>query len=494
MLKRLSIIGLILLLSAIGFAQETTPEPEITPDAEATSVVSNNSDEMCPALVSNALDLTQRNCSATGSNEACYGYIFIDAALRAQNEQFSQPGDILDVINIESLQLSPLDTNSGQWGVIVMSVEANLTDRTQAVNDDVQIVLFGDTALRDASQFIEVSAISTVNIRRNPRTNAEVIGSLSTDDTIIANGRLDDSSWLRVRVNDDGVLGLGWISADFLEPSADIALLPPLTTEEAENPADDLAIQYGPMQAFVFESAEADAPCEQAPNSGMLIQTPDGAASVTLWLDEVVIQLDGTGIISAQANGDLTVGVIDGTAQVEANGGISTAVAGQAIDVPLDGDLVPADEPSDPRPIDANEVQALPVDLLNDPVSIPLVNDNNNSASNILASADGNFQWRFNYASAAPYICSDGSEVVLDSAGIAPTISAEADAIVVSGLRFAEVTEGVYRASYVDNSNNLIQDTLQVIASDRIIGDRTIDFSQPICTLNVSFTIHLGTP
>ena len=492
MLKRYTFIGIILLLGAVVFAQEATPEPEITPEAEVTEA--SNSDEMCPALVTNALDLTQRNCSATGSNEACYGYIFIDAALRTPNTQFSQPGDILDVINIESLQLSPLDTNSGQWGVIVMSVEANLADRTQNVNDDVQIVLFGDTELRDASQFIEVIANTTVNVRANPRTDAGVISSLATGDSIIANGRLEDNSWIRVRVNDAGEIGLGWISADFLEANAELELLPPITREQAENPsADDLAVQYGPMQAFIFESAEDDSPCEQAPNSGMLIQTPDGAASVTLWLDEVVIQLDGTGVISAQADGNLTVGVIDGTAQVEANGGVSTAIAGQAVDVALDSELVPIEAPSVPRPIEGDEVQALPVDLLNDPVTVPLVDDNN-TASNILATASGDFQWRFSYNSAPPYICSDGSEIILESAGIAPTISAEADAIVVSGLRFAEATEGVYRANYVDGSNNLIQDTLQVVASDRIIGDRTIDFAQPVCTLNVSFSIQLSAP
>ena len=170
---------------AIVFAQESTEDPEITPEAEVTEV-SMDIDEMCPALVTNALDLTQRNCSATSTNEACYGYIFIDAALRTTDTDFSEPGDILDVINIQSLQLSPLDTNSGQWGVIVMSVEANLNDTTQIANDDVQIVLFGDTELRDASQFIEVTATSNVRIRSNPSTSGNLVSVLEAGESIVA--------------------------------------------------------------------------------------------------------------------------------------------------------------------------------------------------------------------------------------------------------------------------------------------------------------------
>jgi|GEM_PF-4101925 len=495
MLKRLALIALFLVAATV-FAQEATPEPEATADAETTVspeftpevTEMAGEDDLCPSLVENAIQLTQTNCEATDTNEACYGYIFIDAELRSGDAEFVAPGDIEQVINIQSLQLSPMDTASGQWGVIVLEVEPNAesTGDGTTPDDNVQIVLYGDTQLSDASQFVEVTAIGNVNIRERPRTSAGIIGSLTAGESLIANGRLPDNSWFRVRIVTESEVAIGWIAAEFLEPGFDPETLPEITAEEAEQPPEDIAAQYGPMQAFIFESGADDAPCSEAPNSGMLIQTPDGVASVTIWLDEVVIQLDGTGVISAQADGNLTVGVIDGTAQVEANGSTSTAVAGQAVDVPLDGDLSPSGDPSDPRPLEEDETQGVPTTLLDDPVTIPTA-----SSAPIIAPASDGFQWQFSYTTPPPYICSDGSEVTLATAGVNPTVTAEADALVISGLRFPQTTPGVYRGSYLDNNGNVIQDTFQVVSSDRIIGDRIIDLSNPICSLTVSFSIQL---
>lgn len=491
MLRRLIALMLILIFTTMVIAQESTPEAEVTPEAEMTpeATEASSEDDQCPILVANAIDFTQRSCSATNTNEACYGYTYIDAAFRSLNVNFIEPGDIEDVIDIQSLRLSPLDVTSGEWGVVVMAIEPNITTSEDETlpEDDVQIILYGDTTLSDASQFIEVTALSGVNIREFPRTTANIIGSLESGDVLIANGRLSDNSWFRVRITGNEDVSIGWIASDFLEPGFDADTLPEISIEQAEQATDDIATQYGPMQAFIFETGEEDAPCSEAPNSGMLIQTPDGVASVTLWLDEVVIQLDGTGIISAQADGNLTVGIIEGTAEIEANGETSTAVAGQAVDVPLDVNLSPSDAPGAPRALDEDEVQALPVELLNDTVTVPSAGE-----APILGTASGGFQWRFSITTQPPYTCSDGTEVTFQSAGVGASISAEADAIVISNVRYAEVSNGVYSATYSDSNGNLFQDTIQLISSDRLAGDRIIDFSNPICTLTISFTFQLS--
>lgn len=485
MFKRLFII-IILTLGVVTSAQDNTADPELTP--EVTEMPSDA--DMCPALVANALDFTQSNCSDASTNEACYGYIFIDAEFRSETAQFIEPGDIEDVINIQSVQLSPLDVASGQWGVIVLRVEpnANLDESNTLPSDDVQIVLYGDAQLNDASQFIEVTAINDLNIYNRPDTETSVLGNLSADETVIANGRLADNSWYRIRISDAGEVGIAWIEGNQISTSFDPEMLPIISEEQIEQP-DDVAVQYGPMQAFVFESAEADAPCEQAPNSGMLIQTPDGVASVNILLDEVVIQLDGTGVVSAQADGNLTIGVIEGNLQVETEDGVSTAVAGQAIDVPLDSDLRPTGAPEEARPLSPDEVQALPTDILDDPVIVPIVEPT--TGIDLRTASDG-FGWTFSYTTPPPYTCSDGTDVTLASAGVAPSVIAETDAIVISGLRFPEVSDGVYRASYTDPSGNLITDTLQVVSSERISGERVFDLINPICTLTVSFSIQFG--
>ncbi|MEO1288039.1 MAG: hypothetical protein AAFV93_09725, partial [Chloroflexota bacterium] len=311
----------------------------------------------------------------------------------------------------------------------------------------------------------------------------------------------EDNSWYRVRIVEEGEVLNAWVSADFLAPSFDPETLPVFTVEEAEQIPSDTAATYGPMQAFVFESAEDDAPCAEAPNSGMLIQTPDGVASVNILLDEVVIQLNGTGVISAQADGELTVGIIEGTAQVEAEGGISTAVTGQAIDVPLDSDLTPAGEPEDPRPFDEDEVQSLPLDLLDDEVGQAPVSATDGSGngggtggtSSGLSQAGEGFTWRTQYISAPPFICSTGDEVGYNTTGAPLQLTPEVDAIVISGLRYPETSDGVYQLTYADpNTGTLISDTLRIASTDRLSGERVLEFVSPPCTLTIEFVIQLG--
>src|SRR5688572_25585542 len=98
------LIFVILILSASVFAQEATPEitPEVTAEftPEATAAVSaeatpesTNDPDQCPLLVQRALDLTQVNCSDTNLNDACYGYILVDAELRDEASPFVEQGD-----------------------------------------------------------------------------------------------------------------------------------------------------------------------------------------------------------------------------------------------------------------------------------------------------------------------------------------------------------------------------------------------------------------
>ncbi|MEL6309656.1 MAG: hypothetical protein AAFQ52_16060, partial [Chloroflexota bacterium] len=464
----------LLLVGSVVLAQEATSTPDSPEDASSAEVTpeataSIDDEASCPALVTRALDLTESSCDGTFTNEACYGYTFIDASLRDQDASFVQPGDITDVLDIQTVQLSAMDVAADQWGLMVMSVDANTGEQTVITTEDVQIVLFGDTTLQDASAFVELSVDEDIVIYEEPAEDAFLVAEVQAGETLIASSRLDDNAWLRVRIIEETSVRIGWVQADSVTPVSDIEVLPILTAEEAAEPPTDLAAQYGPMQAFIFESGELDAPCAEAPNSGMLIQTPEGVASVTIWLDEVVVQLDGTGVISAQADGDLTVGVIEGTATVAANGEESTAVAGEAIDVPLDENLAASGVPSDPRDIADDEVQALPVTVLDDPVALP------GTATPAGAPFPSGDAWVFGYTTEAPFICSDGSEVDSVSAGINAVITVQSDSITLSGLRFNQSTAGVYSASYADSVGNFITDTLQVVNSTTIVGERTID-------------------
>lgn len=258
---------IILLIAAVVLAQDSESTPEITPEATAEMTPEVTVEPVaCPNLVKDALDLTALNCDATDTNQACYGFIDIDAETRTNTIDFTNPGDIVDVLDLQGVQLSPMDLDNGLWGLMVMDVEANTTDDSTAV-DNVQIVLFGDTELRDASQFVQVVALDDIDIYEKPRRDSEVIFRLAQDESIIVNSQLEDGSWLRIRFNDEetGESFIGWLEAEKVTAASDLDVVQTMTAENAELPPDDLSVQYGPMQAFVFESGRDDAPCEKPP-------------------------------------------------------------------------------------------------------------------------------------------------------------------------------------------------------------------------------------
>lgn len=461
------ILCMLIVLMGVGVsrAQEITPEPEPV---------------TCPDVVQTALRLTTERCEDTGVNRICYGHLVLDAQPRSGLSpfDFGEPGDQVDVVSVQSLRLSAMDTLSGQWGVVIMQVEAN-TDAADIAGDGVQIVLFGDVALDDATPFLAAEAIDAANIRSFP--DGPVIDSLAAGDTVTVNGRLEDGSWLRVRLSQPES---GWIFADLLALSGAADGLIAFSAEEArEGTRDDLA-RYGPMQAFYVASGSDDSPCPEAPDSGLLIQTPEGMASVSLWMDEVVIDLNGTAAISAQAGGDLTLSVLDGAASVTAAGETRAVGAGGQISVPLDADLAAAGVPGAPRPYAPDAAASLPLGLLDDPIT---------AAPPLAEGRPLDGDWRFSWG-VESLACPDGTDVPFISGAVAGTLTTQNESLLWGGVTYQQTTPGVYSATYADADGNLHQDTLLVIAPDRIEGEKVLDLLSPVCTLYVPFRLDYSGP
>ncbi len=450
---------------------------------EATETPDDANSEDCAVIVQSALDLTQISCDETGLNQACYGHLLMEAQPRigVTEFNFNEPGDTVGVAEVQSLRLGAMDVDTGQWGVMMIDIAAILAEGETVTSEDVQLLLFGEVGVEDATQFMWVTSLTDVNVRRYPRdNNSAVIASLPPGERVVASQRLEDNTWLRVRLPDlqEGEQ-LGWLSAELVSPEGDVESLEAVSLDEALSATpDEQAVDYGSMQAFYFQSGD-DSPCAEAPN-GLLIQTPEGMGSVTLWMDEVVIQLDATAFVQAQPNGALTVSVLDGSAQIESDGETRTATEGTQISVPLDENLAAAGAPSDPTPYEMETVTSLPVELLDDPVTI---------ASPVeQIPLDGN--WLFSW-DVDTMTCPDGTVIPFESDGLTGEIRVQADGLTWHGTYYTEVSQGVYTAAYDDGVGNLHQDSLQVIAGDRIEGEQIIDFVNPICTLHVPFRIQL---
>jgi hypothetical protein len=261
--------------------------------------------------------------------------------------------------DLQSLRLSEMDTASGMWGVALLRMQANLSSAVPEKN--VTLLVFGDVDIENAASDVAlldvtVQVASTVNVREQPDLVATIVGRLTPGQTVTATGRLEDGSWVRVLLPEGNS---GWVDSSLLQGG-----IPDLDTVEASVP------YFGPMQAFYLESGMDDALCPEAPNSGILVQTPEGVAEVTLLVNEVDIQLGATAYFQAQAGENMAVRVVEGRVRVTAQGVTETAYAGSEVTVPLDANGKPAGPPAPPVGYEMSAVSALPVGRLERTVAV----------------------------------------------------------------------------------------------------------------------------
>lgn len=130
--------------------------------------------------------------------------------------------------------------------------------------------------------------------------------------------------------------------------------------EDARTSEDETA---RPMQAFYFQTGVGESPCLEAPQDGILVQTPEGAGRIELTVNNAVIDLGSTAFLQADPGVQMRVAVLEG------DGIITTAEA--TVDIPAGQQaLLDLDEdglvlgPVAVEPYDPQEFQALPIDVL----------------------------------------------------------------------------------------------------------------------------------
>jgi uncharacterized protein YgiM (DUF1202 family) len=312
----------------------------------------------CPALVETAIEVTNLQCGALGQNQACYGNVQIDASPFSEIDQFqfSQPGDVESLANIQAMQLGALNVANNTWGMARLEVMANIPD---ANFETVTLLLFGDVEIENQVQArepiaVEIATEQRVNVRSLPNTSAWVVDSLEPGTVVDALGRIENTSWLRIQIPDGGT---GWIWAELIETDFDLSVL----DVEAEN-----APYYEPMQAFTLQTdiTDSQSNCATAPSDGLLIQTPEGMGEITFRINEVTVNIGSTVFFQAQSGEAMTISTIEGQARVTVDGQTTTAFAGTQVTVPLTEDLRPTGSPAQPVPYDMEIMMTLPLETL----------------------------------------------------------------------------------------------------------------------------------
>jgi hypothetical protein len=318
--------------------------------------------EVCRDIVQAALDRTDEVCDGTGRNRACYGHDMLNAEPHPGFEEFKfeKAGDTVAVGQINSLRLSPMDVEAGTWGVALMEVQADIPDDKP---QNVSVLLFGDVKVNNLIAdpiLMDATVIATgnANVRKEPSEDAFVMATIPAETTITARGRSEDNEWIYIDVPNQNSKH-GWVASSLLDLSGSISTL---------HVIEPGMTQYGPMQAFYLSSGPNQTTCEEAPNDGLLVQTPDGIAEIRLWINEVKIRLGSTAFIQAQPGNRMTIQTLEGEAHVEALGVEQVAVAGTGVTVQLNQESQAAAPPSRPQVYESQDVQNLPVQNLERPI------------------------------------------------------------------------------------------------------------------------------
>jgi len=342
------------------------PEP-ITPILTST----------CPTQVLGAFTATGLICTDLQAGEACIGNGLVEATARegVSDFRFSQIGDKTPLTNAGEIRLRTLDAPNPLWSVV--QAENNILTSGGLTNLSAKMLAFGDVTLLDdgdvAQVVIEegnqrtatVLAERGLIIRTKPDPSGGATWQLLAGEQVIVSGQTVDKAWLRVNVP-SGFGGSGWVYAYYMDvaggqetlPFVDVNSPPPTAIAPPPPP------EYGTMQAFKLLSVNTDPSCIETPDSGVLLQSPNGMLEeMKIRVNGVRMEFNGTIFLQAQANGELRVSVLEGAVFfIEASGRV-TANANTVGIVNMGSNLEPL-SPVTVVPLNLGNLAFLPASLL----------------------------------------------------------------------------------------------------------------------------------
>ena len=126
---------------------------------------------------------------------------------------------------------------------------------------------------------------------------------------------------------------LGWVFASLVTASGDASALDSCRSDPGRNALHADA-------GFLLQAPASPRPdCEQAPQDGILIQTPQGVGQINLRANDVDVQLGSTAYLQAQPSGNMTVSVVEGEGHVTAQGQTVVSRQGRRRTIPMDANL-----------------------------------------------------------------------------------------------------------------------------------------------------------
>lgn len=268
----------------------------------------------CPQIVEQALQSLGDNCDDLSRNAACYGYNLVTAEFSetVAEDFFTQPADTSELGILESIQTAEMDTDLSQWGIALMSVQANVPNSIPG--QAVRFVLLGDVEVESAVEPdgtfesidpIDVTLTDSANIRSGAGLSFNVIGGVEVGVTVPVDGQNTDGTWYRTIFNER----VGWIFADLIEGDDNLDNLPVIDGQ-----------QRSPMQSFYLRTGVGTPQCDEAPSDTLVVQGPENI-EIDLTVNGADVRLGSTVAMRILPPGNvIEFTVIDGSLTIIGGG------------------------------------------------------------------------------------------------------------------------------------------------------------------------------
>jgi uncharacterized protein YraI len=313
-------------------------------------------DVSCPALSNAAIAETRSACQDMTEGQACYGSPPVSAEISGADVLFDSPGAKAPLESVQDL--ATVRTSEGV-GMATLRTIAYPLDRWNPGN--ITMILMGDAIIRqDERDAYGLNTLTTTvtdsagaNVRSGPGTDYEAFDVLQTNEFVKLTGRVRSDNWLRLQLPDGTT---GWISSQVVNQELVLSELPVVSVSSPEP-----QLLFSLYSIFGLETSTRDAPCAEAPESGVLLQTESRDNPLRLRVNQRDIIVAGTVFLQSQPDDQLTLYVIEGRASIDE----TTADEGYQINVPLELTEIGEDlPPAEQQPYDFDRMAPLPTWLL----------------------------------------------------------------------------------------------------------------------------------
>ncbi len=315
----------------------------------------------CETVAAQALASAQEACAGLERGDVCFGHVGVTATMSG-TDVLTASGERVAVADIDTLQTTAANVESGEWGIAALQLPVGLPDTSTGVT----AVLFGAAQMTRPAQVaadrptltILNSGGAPVNLRNGAGITYDLVGQLAAGEEAVADGRNEQSDWLRIQFSG----GIAWVFTPLINWDGDYSMLSMLEVL-LPNDVSPVFEAGEPFQSFALATGEAG--CPAAP-SGLLLQYA-GEATASVVINETTIEFNAaTLLVTATANDSLQIKVLAGSATVTARGIPQEAEVGAGVRVNLAGEdgLLPVAAPASMPTYAFPDIAYAPLDLL----------------------------------------------------------------------------------------------------------------------------------